>query len=50
MLLANEVIEDIRRRRKRGLCLKVDFEKAYDSVRWDFLYNMLSRLGSIMYG
>ena len=45
VLLANEVIEDIRRRRKRGLCLKVDFEKAYDSVRWDFLYDMLGRLG-----
>ena len=39
------MIEDIRRRRKRGLCLKVDFEKAYDSVRWDFLYDMLGRLG-----
>ena len=45
VLLANEVILYIRRRRKRGLCLKVDFEKAYDSVRWDFLYDMLSRLG-----
>jgi len=45
VLLANEVIEDIRRRGKRGLCLKVDFEKAYDSVIWDFLYDMLRRLG-----
>jgi len=27
------------------LCLKVDFEKVYDSVRWDFMYDMLSRLG-----
>jgi len=45
VLVANEVIEDMRMRRKRGLCLKVDFEKAYDSVRWDFLYDMLSRMG-----
>jgi len=45
VLVANEVIEDMRRRRKRGMCLKVDFEKAYDSVRWDFLYDMLSRMG-----
>ncbi|XP_068504156.1 uncharacterized protein [Phaseolus vulgaris] len=45
VLVANEVIEDIRRRRKRGLCLKVDFEKAYDLVRWDFLYDMLSKMG-----
>ena len=45
VLLANEVIEDIRRRGKRGLCFKVDFEKAYDSIRWEFLYDMLRRLG-----
>jgi len=45
VLVANEVIEDLKRRRKSGLCLKVDFEKAYDSVRWDFLYDMLSRMG-----
>jgi len=38
-------VEDLRRKGRRGLCLKVDFEKAYDSVRWDFLYDMLQRLG-----
>jgi len=38
--MANEVVEDLR----RGLCLKVDFEKAYDSVRWVFLYDMLQRM------
>ena len=27
------------------MCLKVDFEKAYDSVRWAFLYDMLSKMG-----
>ena len=30
VLMANEVLEDLRR---GGLCLKVDFVKAYDSVR-----------------
>jgi len=45
VVMANEVIEDIRRRGRRGLCLKVDFEKAYDSVSWNFLYDMLRRLG-----
>ena len=45
VLLANEVLEDLKRRGKRGVCLKVDYEKAYDSVRWDFLYDMLSALG-----
>ena len=45
VLTANGVIEDLRRRRKSGLCFKVDFEKAYDSVSWEFLYDMLQRLG-----
>ena len=45
VLTANEVFEDIRRRRMSGLCFKVDFEKAYDSVRWEFLFDMLQRLG-----
>jgi len=45
VLMANEVIEDIRRRQQSGLCLKVDFEKAYDSVRWEFLYDMMRKMG-----
>jgi len=45
VLMANEVIEDIRRGGRSGLCLKVDFEKAYDSVRWEFLYDMLQKMG-----
>jgi len=45
VLLANEVVEDLRRKGNRGLCLKVDFEKAYDSVMWDYMYDMLGRLG-----
>jgi len=45
VLMANEALEDLKRGGKSGLCLKVDFEKAYDSVRWDFLYDMLYKLG-----
>jgi len=37
VLMANEVIEDLRRRGRSGLCMKVDFEKAYDWVRWEFI-------------
>ena len=45
VLMANEVIEEVRRSRRREVCLKVDFEKAYDSVRWSFLLDMLHRMG-----
>jgi len=45
VLMANEVIEEVRRSRRSGVCLKVDFEKAYDSIRWSFLLDMLHRMG-----
>jgi len=45
VLMANKVVEDLRKGGRSGLCLKVDFEKAYDSVRWEFLYEMLHRMG-----
>ena len=32
VFMANQVVEDLRRGGKSGLCLKVDFEKAYDSA------------------
>jgi len=43
--MANKVVEHLRRRGRSGLCLKVDFEKAYDLVRWEFLYDILHRMG-----
>jgi len=45
VLMANEVIEEVRRSRKSGVFFKVDFEKAYNSVRWSFLLDMLHRMG-----
>jgi len=45
VLVANEVIKELRRNGRSGLCLKVDYEKGYDSVRWDFLLYMLQKLG-----
>lgn len=45
MLIANEVIEEAKRDSKSCLVFKVDFEKAYDSMSWDFLLYMLQRTG-----
>jgi len=45
VVMENEILEEIRRKTKSGVCFKVDFEKAYDSVRWSFFLDMLRRLG-----
>ena len=44
-LIANEVVEEAKRRQKPCIVFKVDYEKVYDSVSWDFLVYMLRRLG-----
>jgi len=43
--MANEVLEEVKRRKKSCVYFKVDYEKAYDYVSWEFLYCMLGRLG-----
>jgi len=45
VLVANEVLEEVKRRNKRCAYFKVDYKKAYDSVSWEFLYYILGRLG-----
>ncbi|GJU52278.1 cysteine-rich receptor-like protein kinase [Tanacetum coccineum] len=37
ILIANEVIHSLKKSKKGGLILKVDFEKAYDIIEWTFL-------------
>ncbi|CAL5341169.1 unnamed protein product [Camellia sinensis] len=45
ILVANEIVDDWKRKQKKGLILKLDFEKAYDSINWEFLFSMLSNFG-----
>ncbi|GKV28181.1 hypothetical protein SLEP1_g37265 [Rubroshorea leprosula] len=45
LLILNEVVEEIRRKKISSFIFKADFEKAYDSVNWDFLDEMMRRLG-----
>lgn len=40
----NEVVDEARRSQKPCLVFKVDYEKAYDLVSWDFLVYMLRRM------
>ena len=45
VIVANEVLEEAKRGQKPCLMFKVDFERAYDAVSWDFLSYMMSRMG-----
>nr|GFB10981.1 RNA-directed DNA polymerase, eukaryota, reverse transcriptase zinc-binding domain protein [Tanacetum cinerariifolium] len=43
--ILNEVLNWCKRKKKQAMFFKVDFAKAYDSVRWDFLLNILQAFG-----
>ncbi|GJX96590.1 RNA-directed DNA polymerase, eukaryota, reverse transcriptase zinc-binding domain protein [Tanacetum coccineum] len=43
--ILNEVLHWCTAKKKKAVIFKVDFEKAYDSVRWDFLDEILKKFG-----
>ena len=36
---------EVKNKNKTGLLIMIDFEKAFDSISWDFLYKALSYFG-----
>ena len=40
ILIANETVDFLKKERLKGVIVKVDFEKAYNSMEWDFLKYM----------
>ena len=45
MVTIREVFHELRRTKQEGVILKLDFEKAYDRVNWDFLQEVLLKKG-----
>ncbi|GJY05566.1 RNA-directed DNA polymerase, eukaryota [Tanacetum coccineum] len=43
--ILNELFQWCKSKKKHSLIFKVDFEKAYDSVRWDYLDDVLKKFG-----
>lgn len=44
VVILNETVEDAKKEKKELLVFKVDFAKAYDSVDWGFLFDMMRRM------
>ncbi|MCH79554.1 cysteine-rich receptor-like protein kinase [Trifolium medium] len=44
ILIVNEVVDEARKCKKELLLFKVDFEKAYDSVEWDYLDTVMQKM------
>ncbi|GJX19405.1 RNA-directed DNA polymerase, eukaryota [Tanacetum coccineum] len=43
--ILNELLQWCKRKKKQAMFFKVDFAKAYDSVRWDYLLDVLKAFG-----
>lgn len=41
----HEIIHDVTRNKEAGVILKLDYDKAYDRARWEFLEEMLRSRG-----
>ncbi|GAU47989.1 hypothetical protein TSUD_272340 [Trifolium subterraneum] len=44
VLIANEIVDDAKRSKKELLMFKVDFEKAYDSMDWEYLDEVMFKM------
>ncbi|RVW17180.1 LINE-1 retrotransposable element ORF2 protein [Vitis vinifera] len=44
-LIANETIDLWQKRKEKGVICKLDIEKAYDSMNWQFLMKVLQKMG-----
>jgi hypothetical protein len=45
VVVLHETIHELKTKRKKGLILRLDFEKAYDKVNWAFLQHVLRLKG-----
>ncbi|GJW04347.1 RNA-directed DNA polymerase, eukaryota, reverse transcriptase zinc-binding domain protein [Tanacetum coccineum] len=44
-LMINEIVEWCKRPKKKAKLFKIDFEKAFDTISWDYIFSMLYYLG-----
>lgn len=42
-VMLHEIMHELHKKKMTGVILKIDFEKAYDSIRWDFVEEVLTK-------
>jgi hypothetical protein len=45
VVVLHETIHELHRKKHSGVTLKIDFEKAYDKVKWSFIQQTLRMKG-----
>lgn len=45
VMVLHEILNDTKVKKQEGLLLKLDFEKAYDKINWNFLFECLNQRG-----
>lgn len=45
VVIAHELVHSVNRSKQPSLILKLDYEKAYDRMSWDFLFDVLNSRG-----
>ncbi|GJR02184.1 transposon TX1 uncharacterized [Tanacetum coccineum] len=45
VLIVNETMEFMKKKKQKGIDFKLDFEKAYDSIEWGFLMAIKKKMG-----
>ena len=45
VLIANEVIDSTLKNNESGILCKLDIEKAYDKVDWNFILTIMKKMG-----
>ena len=44
-VILHETLHELHKKKQNGMVFKIDFEKAYDKVRWDFMQQVLRMKG-----
>jgi hypothetical protein len=50
VITTHEVIHSVHQRNQKGFILKLDYEKVYDKVNWEFLLDILAKRDLVVNG